>query len=576
MMRQPIVVLVGHIDHGKSSILEHIKNVSITKKEAGGITQSLHSYTIPLMRLEECCSALLKRNQMKITLPGLLFLDSPGHAAFNTMRKRGGSLADLAILVIDLTKGIEEQTKECMKILKQYKTPFIIALNKVDKIEGWKSHRESSLLESLSLQSEKTIEELEVRLYGVVEKLSQEGIQADRFDRIDDFTKTVAIVPVSAKTEDGLPELVMVLIGLAQKFLETSLKTKTGGSGKATILEVAEEPGIGTTLDVVVYEGSVKVNDQIVIGTLGEPLVTKVRAVFEPDEKEKKLKSVREVHAAAGVRVIAPELGGVIGGMPLQVVPKGGSLNDIKKSVQEETDEAALDTDRDGVILKADTIGSLEASRALLRQEGIQIHRASIGQITKKDLADAETQTDPLHRVVLGFNVEKVGSGVVQQITHQVIYKIIEEYKEWKQKKQRSLEAKELEGMTRPCRMKIMRGCVFRQSNPAVFGVFVEAGKLHTGMPLMKSDGSKCSEIKSIQVEGEQVSDLEEGKEAAVAVPHIMVGRQAKEEDVLYSEVSEQEFIKYKKLKKYLKASEVDVLKEIAEIKRKTNKFWGV
>ncbi|MEK7201894.1 MAG: GTP-binding protein [Patescibacteria group bacterium] len=225
MMRQPIVVLVGHIDHGKSSILEHIKNISITKKEAGGITQSLHSYTISLKRLEECCSTLVQRNHMKITLPGLLFLDSPGHAAFNTMRKRGGSLADLAILVIDCTKGVEEQTQECIKILKQYKTPFIIALNKVDKIEGWKSHHGISLLESLSSQSEKTIEELELTLYGVVEKLSQCGIQADRFDRIDDFTKTVAIVPVSAKNEDGLSELVMVLIGLAQKFLETSLKT---------------------------------------------------------------------------------------------------------------------------------------------------------------------------------------------------------------------------------------------------------------------------------------------------------------------------------------------------------------
>ncbi len=235
-----------------------------------------------------------------------------------------------------------------------------------------------------------------------------------------------------------------------------------------------------------------------------------------------------------------------------------------------------LETDKEGIIIKADTIGSLEALSTLLRQDGISIHRASIGQITKKDLADADTQTDPLHRVVLGFNVEKVESGGVQQITHQVIYRIIEEYKEWKQKKQRSLEAKELEGMTRPCRMKIVRGCIFRQSNPAVFGVFVQAGKLHTGMPLMKADGSKCSEIKSIQVEGEQVSDLEDGKEAAVAVPHIMIGRQAREEDVLYSDVSEHEFIKYKKLKKYLKANEVDVLKEIAEIKRKVNKFWGV
>ena len=249
MIRQPIVILVGHVDHGKSSILEHIKGISITKGEAGGITQTLKSYNVPLLAIQHLCGDLLQTLNQNLTIPGLLFLDSPGHAAFTNMRKRGGNLADIAILVIDAKEGLKEQTLESIEILKQYKTPFIIALNKVDMLQGWRSS-ESALLQNIKGQSDTVQQELDNQLYTLVGKLNEQDINAERFDRVDDYTKQVAIIPTSTKTGEGLPELLMVLTGLAQKYLEQSLQIETKGPGKGTILEVTEEEGKGTCFTI--------------------------------------------------------------------------------------------------------------------------------------------------------------------------------------------------------------------------------------------------------------------------------------------------------------------------------------
>ena len=280
MIRQPIVVIAGHIDHGKSSILEKVKGISITKGESGGITQSIKSYNIPIKAIEKCCGSLLKTLNQKINIPGLLFLDSPGHAAFNNMRKRGGNLADIAILTIDINEGVKDQTLEVLEILKQYKTPFIIALNKIDLISGWRTDKTVNIISSINSQSERVQQELDKRLYEILGKLSEHNINSERFDRISDYTKQVAMIPVSAKTEEGIPELLMVLTGLAQKYLEDSLKITEEGEGKAIILEVQEDVGVGTTLDIILYDGQIKKGDQIVIAGLNGPIVTKVKGLF--------------------------------------------------------------------------------------------------------------------------------------------------------------------------------------------------------------------------------------------------------------------------------------------------------
>ena len=303
-VRSPICIVLGHVDHGKSSILDKIRNTDIVESEPGKITQAIGASIIPLDAIKKVCGKLLENLNMKFTIPGILAIDTPGHAAFTTLRKRGGSISDIAILVVDINEGFKPQTEEAIEILKTYKTPFIVAANKIDLIPGWKRKNEF-LLKNIESQEMSTIGLFEQKMYELVGKFNEKfTIQADRFDRVQDFTKQVAIVPVSAITGEGIPELLMVLAGLAQKYLEQCLECNVEGQAKGTILEVKEEKGLGKAMDVIIYDGTLKVNDIIVIGGIDQPIVTKVRELFEPkqlvDMKDKKSKytSVKEAVSA--------------------------------------------------------------------------------------------------------------------------------------------------------------------------------------------------------------------------------------------------------------------------------------
>jgi len=142
MLRQPIITVLGHVDHGKTTLLDKIRKTAIAAKEAGGITQAIGTTEIPTNVIKTLCGKLLERFKIKLIISGLLFIDTPGHEAFTTLRKRGGSIADLAILVIDINEGIMPQTIESLEILKVSRIPFIIALNKIDRIKGWTSAKE--------------------------------------------------------------------------------------------------------------------------------------------------------------------------------------------------------------------------------------------------------------------------------------------------------------------------------------------------------------------------------------------------------------------------------------------------
>lgn len=573
-IRAPICTLVGHVDHGKTSILDWIRGTSVAQGEAGGITQAISSTNLSINTIKQVCGDMLNTLKLKLTVPGILFIDTPGHAAFTNLRKRGGNLADIAILVVDINEGFKPQTFECIEILKQYKTPFLVAANKIDLVPGWKPNKKKALLVSLGQQAINVQQELDKKVYEIVGKLHELGFASERFDRIEDYTKQVAIVPVSAKIGEGLPELLMVLTGIAQKFLEECLQCDVQGLAKGTVLEVKEEKGLGTTIDVIIYDGTIKKGDMFVIGGLEKPIVSKVKILLEPEKK--KLQQVKDVSAAIGVKIVSPDIKGVIPGMPLKVTTEK-ELEKTKQEVQEEVEEVIIETDNEGIVVKADSLGSLEALITLLKEKDISIKRASIGSISKKDIVEALAEKDPLNKVIIGFNVGVLEeSKEVKLITHNVIYKIIEELAGWRELERKKLEAKELEGLTKPCKVQIIPNCVFRQNNPAVVGVEILLGTASVGVPLMKSDGSRASEIKSMQSEGESIHEAGKGKQVAIAIPHVTVGRQIFESDILYSDIPEEDFVKYKKLKKYLKADEVILLKEIAEIKRRENPVWGV
>lgn len=584
-IRSPICTVLGHVDHGKSKILDSIRGSNILAKEAGGITQAIGASIIPLDIVKKKCGDMLTKMNLNFTIPGLLFIDTPGHAAFTSLRKRGGNIADIAILVIDINEGLKPQSIEAIEILKNSKTPFIVAANKMDLIHGWQSNIKLSILENITKQPPYVNTIVETKMYELVGKLSEHGLNSERFDRVQDFTQQIAIVPVSAMTGEGIPSLLMVVAGLAQRYLENTLHVTKGIGAKGTVLEVKEEKGLGRLMDIIIYDGSLKKDDILVIGGMEEPIVTKVKMLLEPEslcemrDKKTKYSICNEVHAAIGVRVVAPEIENVIAGMPIRSC-KQIELQATKEEVQAEVESALIESGNEGVVIKADTIGSLEALTNLLKEREIPVMKASIGTITKKDILDAESNSEknPEHAIVLGFNSEDQSGAQIKNvkiITSNIIYKILDELDLYLKNFKEEQEKKELEGMTYPGKFEILDGYIFRQSNPAVCGVHVIEGKIKVGMPILK-DGKIIAEIKSIQKEKESITEAKKDDEVAVSINGVTVGRQIDEKDILYSGISEDEFRRFKKLKKFLKDKEVEVIKEIATQMRKDNVVWGV
>ncbi|MEK6969984.1 MAG: translation initiation factor IF-2 [Nanoarchaeota archaeon] len=591
--RKVLMTVVGHVDHGKTSLLDKIRKTAVTKGEAGAITQAIGVSIIPIDTIKKICGKLLDVFKGKLTVPGILAIDTPGHAAFTSLRKRGGSLADIAILVVDINEGFKPQTIESIGILKSNKVPFIVAANKVDLINGWVYDKTKYLLDNLNALDYSIQGEFEKKMYELVAQIAEQGFPAERFDRVDDYTKQIAIVPVSAHTGQGIPELLMVLTGLAQKFLEKKLEIDENIPAKGTILEVKEEKGLGTVIDAIIYNGKLRVNDILVVGNINGAFTVKVRALLEPEElaemREKKspFKSVKEVTAATGVKISAPGLAAAIAGMPIRSCSgKAEDVEQLKQEVQDEIGEIIIEEGEElGVIIKADTIGGLEALRNLLQEKKIPISSSSLGDLTKKDLSKLEMlkEKDLFMGVLLGFNIkipaeieELAKSKELTVINHNVIYKTIEDYEKFVERLKKEIELKELSKLVRPCKFAILKGYTFRQNNPAIVGVEIEIGRIRSGDPIMKVDGTRISSVKSMEAEKESLTIAEQGKQVAMAMDGVTVGRQIEEGDFLYTDISEEDYKKLKELKKHLTKMEIDVLKEIAEIKRKNNPVWGV
>ncbi|MFA5772444.1 MAG: translation initiation factor IF-2 [Thermoplasmata archaeon] len=580
-IRQPIVSVLGHVDHGKTTVLDKIRGTSIAEREAGRITQHIGATEVPIDEIHKICSILIGDKGFKI--PGLLFIDTPGHHAFTTLRARGGSLADIAILVIDISEGLKPQTIESINILKRFKTPFVIAANKIDRIMGWIPQKGAPFVHSLQSQNEEAKEALDKKLYEIVGVLFDMGFSAERYDRISDFTKNVAIVPISAKFEEGFPDLLMVLCGLAQKFLETRLHTENKPA-EGTVLEVKDERGFGTTIDAIIYNGTIKQGDTIVVGGLNGAVVTKVKALLKPKplheirDPSQKFTSVKKANAAAGLKITANNLDDVVAGALLKV-----AADDLEKTKTEVevSSKPSIETEDNGIIIKADAIGSLEALSFELKEKQTPIKKVDIGNISKRDVVEASTISDPLRRVILGFNVkilpdagEELGKSDVTVFVNDTIYKLIEDYEAWLVKKSMELEKTSREEIVYPVKIKILSGCVFRVSNPAIVGVRVLAGKLRAGCRLIRDDGKYIGKMESIQIKNESVKEAAMGSEVAVAIDGPTVGRQIHENDVLYVEIPE---IDAKKLNEMdISIEEKDVLNEIFKIKRREKQFWGM
>ena len=590
-IRQPIVCVLGHVDTGKTLLLDKIRKTSVQAREAGGITQHIGASFFPVETVKQMIGPLLSSLKGDIEIPGLLIVDTPGHEAFTNLRRRGGSVADIAIVVIDILRGFEAQTYECIDILKARKTPFIVAVNKIDRVPGWKSQEAMPFLKSYAAQDAYVREAFDNRLYEIMGMFSRLGKSTDRFDHIKDFTSTIALVPTSAKTGEGIAELLMVLVGLTQQYMKRQLQT-TEGPAKGSVLEVKEEPGLGLTLNTIIYDGTLQKDDLVVVGGKDQPIVTRIRTILVPKPLDEirdprdRFTSVDCVYAAAGVKIVASGLEGALAGAPLYAVPAGEDPEKYAKIVADEIKKIRITTDIEGIILKADTLGSLEAIAEILKQNNVQIRIADVGDVSKRDVIEASVvkSREPLAGVILAFGVkilpdaeEEAANSCVQVFKEPIIYNLIDKYLEWLKMKREAKIEQEFEKLVKPGKILVLPGFVFRRAKPAIFGVEVLGGQLKPKYSLVRAeDGADIGEVQQIQDKGKAISEAKKDMQVAVSMDKPIVGRHVFEKDVLYVKVPEPDVrVLMSTYLDKLTEDEQEVLKEYVAAMRKKVPFWG-
>jgi len=586
--------VLGHVDHGKTTLIQYMQGTIVSKLGMTVMTQHIGATFMPIKDILDFCGPSGQKIADKLVIPGLLVIDTPGHSAFINLRKRGGAVANIAILVIEVSSGPQVITWEAVRILRERKVPFVIALNKIDRLSGWKTKPNAKLFrEAYAAQAPSVQEDLDNAIYSLIHDFNEEGFKGiDRFDRIKDFAQNVAVVPVSAITGEGMPDLMLVIIGLVQQFLQKNI-AYTDGPAKGVVLEIKKTEGLGTTADCIIYDGYIKKNDQVIFGTLDEPLETKVKVLLMPKPKDEvrdpryKFNQVDIVYAAAGIKIAAQTLEGVVAGSPFQVIWSNAEKAKVKEQIMAEMNEIHIDTDEHGVVLKADSIGSLEAIVKIFKDGHVKIRRATIGDIIRKDVVDtATTQSDdPLLSVILAFNVkvlpdaqEEAENQGVRIFTSDVVYRLLDDYKEWVQKRQEEEKLSVLSALVKPAVLKILPEYVFRRSNPVVMGVRVEKGTLAPKLQVINQNGELVGKIHQIQENNESVKEASKGREVAVSINDVTFGRQVKETDTLYVQVPEAHVrVLRTKFRDQIRPDELDALMDyIAIMKKKHGAWWGI
>ena len=539
--------------------------------------------------LRQICGPLLDRAGGELQIPGLLMIDTPGHAVFSNLRLRGGSAADIAILVVDVLKGLENQTLESIDILKQRRVPFLVALNKVDMINGWRKGSKGQLQAVMKEQPPEWNDELEERLYNVVGGLSRLGFQSDAYYRVKDFRQQVSIVPVSARAKVGMPEMLAMLIGLAQQFLKGRLNMLEPKGSRGIILEMQEEVGIGETANVILTEGTLNVGDAIALVRRDGAIKSKVKALFMPKPLDEmrdprdRFTPVDTVYAAAGVKLVSADLSGVVAGTSVASFRSEKEFVELKLEMEKELSNVVVKTDNMGVIVKAGSIGGLEALLRMLEERGIPVRQADIGDISKNDIVDAQVvgEHDPYLGAILGFDSkvlpeakEHVGTSPV--FISGIIYEVIDNYVNWAAAKRDSDEKAALSSLTRPCKLKVIPGTFFRNRDPAVFGVDIVAGILRPKVRLMSSSGTVLGTVEQVQDQGKALPEARQGDKVAISVDGPTLGRQVKENDTIYTMPKSHEAKALRtKLAASLTPEERAVLDEIITIKSATDPLFG-
>ncbi|MBE5730085.1 translation initiation factor IF-2 [Candidatus Parvarchaeota archaeon] len=570
-MKSPIIAFLGHVDAGKTSIMDCIRDTYFAYKEIGGLTQTIGITEVPTSRIEELSKELLEKFKVKVNVESLIFIDSPGHEAFVTLRERGASIADFAILTVDSKEGIQKQTIESINILKAYKTPFLVALTKIDMIDGYIPKKDMSFLDFINSQNPKYTQNLEERLYSLVSDLSNYGFSSERYDRVKDFTKEVAIVPVSSVNNIGVNDLLVLIIGISQRYLPSEPTERAD----VAIVEEKAIKGLGKVYDAIVYSGKINVGDRVLMETLDGVKETKIKGIMklkpleESRENFGRYESVGSIDAVKPIRLILQNPEALIGtsiSVFKDETEKENIEHTMKSSIQNYNDEKS-----GGVIVCADSIGSLDAMKKLSESEGIQVGLAKIGSPTKRDLDLAKVG----NRAIMCFNVkidrevtELADAEKVVLIQGKAIYSIIDQYKTLlSQQKGRELQDK-LSKIILPAKFRVIEKSVFRRSNPCVFGAEILLGEIRSGYRVIKSDGKVLGRIMDIQNENKKLENAKAGDKIAVSIDDAVFGRNLYENDLLYTDIGQNDLINFEDVKDSLPEDYSLALNEIRKIKR--------
>ncbi|KAG9793253.1 Eukaryotic translation initiation factor 5B [Exophiala dermatitidis] len=564
-LRSPICCILGHVDTGKTKLLDKIRQTNVQEGEAGGITQQIGATYFPVEALQQKTAVVNKDGKFEFKVPGLLVIDTPGHESFSNLRSRGSSLCNIAILVVDIMHGLEPQTLESMQLLRDRKTPFIVALNKIDRLYGWKKIDNNGFQESLALQNKGVVNEFNDRVEKVKLAFAEKGFNAELYYQNKDMRRYVSLVPTSAHTGEGIPDMLKLLVTLAQERMTSSLMYLS--EVECTVLEVKVIEGLGTTIDVVLSNGVLREGDRIVLCGLNGPIATNIRALLTPAPlKELRLKSQyvhnKEVKAALGVKIAANDLEGAIAGSRLLVVGPEDDEEDLCEEVMADLQQllSKVSKDNRGVSVQASTLGSLEALLEFLKQMKIPVANISIGPVYKRDVMMAGTMLEKAkqYAVMLCFDVkvdkeaqQYADENGIKIFTADIIYHLFDDFTKHMAKLQEQKKEESKLNAVFPCVLNPLQ--VFNKKDPIVIGVDVVEGSLRPLTPIAAVKTNPVTGVKEIISLGRVTSIEREHKAIPICKkgsPSVAVkiegpnqplyGRQLEDKDTLYSLISRQ------------------------------------
>uniref|UniRef100_A0A671U8Y3 Eukaryotic translation initiation factor 5B n=1 Tax=Sparus aurata TaxID=8175 RepID=A0A671U8Y3_SPAAU len=559
-LRSPVVCVLGHVDTGKTKILDKLRHTHVQDGEAGGITQQIGATNVPKETIEEQTRMVKNFEKDNLRIPGMLIIDTPGHESFSNLRNRGSSLCDIAILVVDIMHGIEPQTLESINLLKEKKCPFIVALNKVDRLYDWKKSPETDIVTTLKKQKKNTKDEFDERAKAVIVEFAQQGLNAALFYENKDPRTFVSLVPTSAHSGDGMGNLIALLVELTQTMLARRLAHCD--ELRAQVMEVKALPGMGTTIDVILINGRLREGETIIVPGVEGPIVTQIRGLLLPPPlKELRVKSQyekhKEVSTAQGVKILGKDLEKALAGLPLLVAEKEDEVPVLRDELVRELKQtlSSIKLEEKGVYVQASTLGSLEALLEFLRTSKVPYAGINIGPVHKRDVmkASAMLEHDVQYAVILAFDVkveresqEMADSLGVRIFSAEIIYHLFDAFTKYREDYKKAKQDEFKHVAVFPAKLRVLPQFIFNSRDPIVMGVTIEAGVLRQGTPLcVPSKGFvDIGVVTSIEMNHKSVESAKKGQEICIKIEPIpgespkMYGRHFEATDIIVSKIT--------------------------------------